>query len=223
MFKTGEDWVIKQLTQCGADGFLARNHEHLKSLASFPLRGDFSLNVANPLTADYLIERYQLQRLTASYDLNATQLAALIEASPPEWFEVTLHQHMPMFHMEHCVYCAFLSTGKDYRDCGRPCDTHAVALKDRAGTIHPLKADAGCRNTVFNAKAQTGAEFAQDLLALGIRAFRVEFLNETPQEVRDTLDRYERLLAGKLSGQSLWRELKLINQLGVTRGTLRER
>ena len=89
--------------------------------------------------------------------------------------------------------------------------------------LHPLKADAGCRNTVFNAKAQTGAEFAQDLLALGVRHFRVEFLNESPQEVIDTLDRYERLLAGKLSGQSLWRELKLINQLGVTRGTLREK
>lgn len=223
IFKTGEDWVIKQLTQCGADGFLARNHEHLKALSKFPLRGDFSLNVANPLTAEYLIERYKLQRLTASYDLNATQLAALIEGCPPDWFEITLHQHMPMFHMEHCVFCAFLSEGKDFRDCGRPCDKHAVALKDRTGMIHPLKADAGCRNTVFNAKAQTGAEFAQDLLALGIRTFRVEFLNESPQEVRDTLDRYERLLAGKLSGQSLWRELKLINQLGVTRGTLREK
>jgi len=57
---------------------------------------------------------------------------------------------------------------------------------------------------------------------LGVRAFRIEFLNESPQETRDTLDRYERLLAGKLSGQTLWRELKLINQLGVTRGTLRE-
>lgn len=89
--------------------------------------------------------------------------------------------------------------------------------------VHPLKADAGCRNTVFNAKAQTGAEFAQDLLNLGIRVFRVEFLNESPQEVRETLERYERLLEGKISGQSLWRELKLINQLGVTRGTLRER
>ncbi|MDQ8201710.1 DUF3656 domain-containing protein [Pelagicoccus sp. SDUM812003] len=223
MFKTGEDWLVKQLTTCGADGFLARNHEHLKSLSNFPLRGDFSLNVANHLTAEYLIERYQLQRLTASYDLNATQLAALLENAPPQWFEITLHQHMPMFHMEHCVFCAFLSDGKDFRDCGRPCDTHQVSLKDRTGMLHPLKADAGCRNTVFNAKAQTGAEFAQDLLALGVRAFRVEFLNESPQEVIETLDRYERLLAGKLSGQALWRELKLINQLGVTRGTLRER
>ncbi len=223
MFKTGEDWVVKQLTECGADGFLARNHEHLKSLSNFPLRGDFSLNVSNHLTAEYLIERYELERLTASYDLNATQLAALLENAPADWFEITLHQHMPMFHMEHCVYCAFLSDGKDFRDCGRPCDKLQVSIKDRTGMVHPLKADAGCRNTVFNAKAQTGAEFAQDLLALGVRTFRVEFLNESPQEVRDTLDRYERLLAGKLSGQSLWRELKLINQLGVTRGTLREK
>lgn len=223
MFKTGEDWVVKQLTQCGADGFLARNHEHLTSLSKFPLRGDFSLNVANHLTAEYLFQRYQLERLTASYDLNATQLAALLENADAPRFEITLHQHMPMFHMEHCVFCAFLSDGKDFRDCGRPCDKHQVSLKDRTGMLHPLKADAGCRNTVFNAKAQTGAEFAQDLLALGVRHFRIEFLNESPQEVRDTLDRYERLLAGKLSGQSLWRELKLINQLGVTRGTLRER
>lgn len=223
MFKTGEDWVIKQLTKCGADGFLARNHEHLESLSSFPLRGDFSLNVANHLTAEYLIKRYELERLTASYDLNASQLAALIEGGNPDWFEITLHQHMPMFHMEHCVFCAFLSDGKDFRDCGRPCDNHSVSIKDRTGINHPLKADAGCRNTVFNAKAQTGAEFAQDLLKLGIRTFRVEFLNETGEEVRATLDRYQRLLNGTLSGKSLWKELKLINQLGVTRGTLREK
>lgn len=223
IFKTGEDWVVKQLLECGAHGFLARNHEHLRALAAFPLRGDFSLNVANPLAAEYFMERFQLQRLTASYDLNASQLAALLEDAPPQWFEITLHQHMPMFHMEHCVFCAFLSSGKDYRDCGRPCDTHSVSLKDRTGARHPLKADAGCRNTLFNARAQTGAEFAQDLLTLGARVFRVEFLNESPQETRDTLERYERLLAGALSGKRLWQELKLINQLGVTRGTLRER
>lgn len=223
IFKTGEDWIVKQLRQCGADGFLARNHEHLRALSDFPLRGDFSLNVSNPLAAEWMMERWKLERLTASYDLNAAQLAALLEAAPPEWFEITLHQHMPMFHMEHCVFCAFLSSGKDFRDCGRPCDTRAVSLRDRTGAAHPLKADAGCRNTLFNARAQTGAEFATDLLDLGARVFRVEFLNETPAEVRDTLDRYERLLRGELDGGALWRELKLINQLGVTRGTMRER
>jgi putative protease len=127
---------------------------------------------------------------------------------------------MPMFHMEHCVFCAFLSNGKDYRDCGRPCDTHRVALRDRVGAELPLKADAGCRNTVFNNRAQTGAEYVARLLELGARSFRVEFVNESADEVTRTLTRYAQLLRGEVTGAELWRELKLINQLGVTRGQM---
>src|SRR6201988_3267738 len=107
------------------------------------------------------------------------QLEALLKAAPPHWFEVTIHQHMPMFHMEHCVFCAFLSNGTDYTNCGRPCDKHAVSLRDRVGMEHPLKADAGCRNTVFNARAQTGAEFVSRFIGLGGCNFRLLFLNES--------------------------------------------
>ena len=220
MFKSGEDFITKQLLNCGADGFLARNHEHLTALSDYRLRGDFSLNVANHLAANYFIDRWNLERLTASYDLNTTQLDALLNHSQPGWFEITLHQHMPMFHMEHCVFCAFLSEGKDFRDCGRPCDTHEVQLKDRVGALHPLKADAGCRNTLFNSKAQTGAEFAHDMARQGAAAFRIEFLNESGDEVRRTMDHYEALLRNEIGADTLWQELKLINQLGVTRGTL---
>jgi U32 family peptidase len=220
IFKPGEEWILKLVRSCEADGYLVRNYDHLQFFADCRRRGDFSLNVANQLTADYFITRYGLERVTASYDLNVAQLESLLRAAPPEWFEITLHQHMPMFHMEHCVFCAFLSKGKDYRDCGRPCDKHDVRLRDRVGMEHPLKADAGCRNTVFNARAQTGAEFAAHLLALGARQFRVDFLNESPAEVEQTIGRYRQLLRGEITGQELWRELKLVNQLGVTRGQL---
>ena len=125
-----------------------------------------------------------------------------------------------MFHMEHCVFCAFLSSGTDYRNCGRPCDKHQVELKDRVGALHPLKADAGCRNTVFNSLAQTGAEYLDRFVAAGARKFRLEFLNETPQQVIDTVAQYRKLLRGETTGAQLWRDLRLVNQLGVTRGQL---
>ena len=220
VFKPGEEWILKQVASAEPDGYLVRNHEHLRFYAGSRMRGDFSLNAANPLTAEYLLSHYKLERITASYDLNVHQLESLLKAAPPAWFDLTLHQHMPMFHMEHCVFCAFLSTGKDYHDCGRPCEKHAVHLKDRVGAEFPLKADAGCRNTVYNNRAQTGAEFAHRLLELGARHFRVEFMNEGPDEVRKTIDYYQKLLRGELDGTSLWRELKLINQMGVTRGQL---
>ncbi len=220
IFKMGEDWILKQVRSSEADGYLVRNYDHLKFFGDGRRVGDFSLNVANRLTAEYFLEKYGLERVTASYDLNFAQLEALLLSAPPQWFEVTIHQHMPMFHMEHCVYCAFLSSGTDYTNCGRPCDKHAVKLRDRVGAEHPLKADIGCRNTVFNSQAQTGAEYVAGMLALGVRYFRIEFLNETPDEVERIIASYRKLLRGETDGTQLWRELKLRNQLGVTRGQM---
>jgi len=220
VFKPDEKWILDQVRSCSADGYLVRNYDHLQFFTNDRRIGDYSLNVANRLAADYFKNRFGLERLTVSYDLNFQQLEALLQAAPPEWFEVTIHQHMPMFHMEHCVFCAFLSSGKDYRDCGRPCDVQDVKLRDRVGAEHPVKADVGCRNTVFNSLAQTGAEFVERMLALGVRHFRVEFVNETPEQVTRTITKYRQLLRGEISGSQLWRELKLFNQLGVTRGQM---
>lgn len=220
IFKTGEEWTLQQVRSCDADGYLIRNYDHLKFFANDRRIGDFSLNVANRLAADYFKNNFALERVTASYDLNFQQLERLLQTAPPEWFEVTIHQHMPMFHMEHCVFCAFLSSGTDYTNCGRPCDKHDVRLRDRVGMEHPLKADVGCRNTVFNAVAQSGAEYVQRMVALGVKNFRLEFLNETPEQVERTISKYRQLLRGEISGTQLWRELKLMNQLGVTRGQM---
>jgi putative protease len=220
IFKTGEEWILKQVRSCEADGYLIRNYDHLKFFAADRRVGDYSLNVANGLAADYFKNRFGLERLTASYDLNITQLEALLQSAPPAWFEITIHQHIPMFHMEHCVFCAFLTTGTDYTNCGRPCDKHAVQLRDRVGLEHPLKADAGCRNTVFNGRAQTGAEYVARLMALGARHFRIEFVNESAEEAKRIIASYRSVLRGEMSGAQLWRELKLHNQLGVTRGPM---
>jgi putative protease len=218
--KPGEEWILKQVRSSDADGYLLRNYDHLKFFAGDRCIGDYSLNIANRWAADYFKNRFKLERLTVSYDLNIYQLESLLRSSPPSWFEITLHQHMPMFHMEHCVFCAFLSQGTDYTNCGRPCDKHEIKLRDRVGAEHPVKADAGCRNTVFSALAQTGADAIGKMLELGARHFRIEFVNETPSQVERTITRYRQLLRGEITGAQLWTELKLVNQLGVTRGQM---
>jgi putative protease len=216
--KPDENWILQQVRDSNADGYLVRNYDHLEFFEGDRCIGDFSLNVANSLTADYFKQRLSLERLTASYDLNIGQLADLLCGCSPDWFEITIHQHMPMFHMEHCVFCAFLSTGKDYTDCGRPCEKYDVKLRDRAGVEHVLRADAGCRNTLFNGTAQTGAEYVRDLIELGARYFRIEFTNESPEQLQETVSCYQELLRGEITGAQLWQKLKLQNLLGVTRG-----
>ncbi|MFM8525778.1 MAG: DUF3656 domain-containing protein [Cyanobacteriota bacterium] len=219
-----ERWTLEPLLRARPDGYLVRNADQLERLHDrAPCIGDFSLNVANPLSAAYFLERWGLQRVTASHDLALDQLLALADGLPSSRLEVTVHQHMPLFHMEHCLFCAVLSSGHDHTDCGRPCERHAVTLRDRSGVEHPLKVDLGCRNTLFNGRAQTAAEAVPSLLQAGIRHLRLELLEENAAETKQRVHTYQDCLQGKLSGHQLWQREKLLNQLGVTRGTLRRR
>ncbi len=222
ILKPGEDGFQSLIVRAVPDLILVRNlasigyfQEHLPTAK---LVGDFSLNVANELTADILI-RAGLERLVPSFDLNWDQFASLLRRSDPLRLEPVIHQHMPMFHMEHCVFAAFLSAGKDHRDCGRPCDSHRVELRDRVGAEFPVLPDTGCRNTVYNSVPQSAGEYVGRMLELGVRHYRVDLLREAPQQVATTLSLYTSLLAGRSSGRDLWRNLRALNQLGVTRGT----
>ena len=223
VLKPGEEGYQSPIVRAAPDIVLVRNLGSLaycrEHLPAAELVGDFSLNVANELTADLFV-REGLSRLVPSFDLNWDQLAALLKRSNPDWYEPVVHQHMPMFHNEHCVFAALLSTGKDATDCGRPCERHRVELRDRTGALFPVHADTGCRNTVYNGVPQSAAEYAGRMRALGVSRFRVDLLRETPEQVGPLLDRYARVVAGRDDGRAVWRELRALNQLGVTRGTL---
>ena len=222
--KPDEAGLFQALLKHRADGILARNLAGMRFYADegVPFVADYSLNCTNELTAQFLIEQ-RAERITASYDMNRDQLLGLVDAVPPQWLEVVVHQHMPMFHMEHCVFCAVLSPGTNKHNCGRPCDTHLVQLRDRVGSEHPLHADVGCRNTLFNAVPQSGAEVVASLLERGVQDFRIEFLDERPADIRRVLNQYVSLLAGRVRGEEVWKQLNAANRVGVTRGTLEER
>jgi len=225
----GETGYFNHILKLAPDAVLVRNtgavYYFLKKRREQPdgqhplLIGDFSLNVANHKTAALFAEA-GLDKVTPSYDLNIQQMVDLLRRADTSLLEVVIHQHMPMFHTEHCVYCTFLSEGTNYTNCGRPCEEHRVSLQDRVGMSHPVRVDEGCRNTVYNAIDQSGAEYLKHFLELGVRSFRVEFLEESPERVREVLDLYRQAMNGEISGTQVWKALKATNQLGVTRGQL---
>jgi putative protease len=222
--KPDELGIFHLLAKQEPDGILVRNWAGLRFFhdRGLPVVGDFSLNVTNEHSAAFYL-RAGCGRVTASYDLNREQLLDLVAAAPAESLEVVIHQHMPMFHMEHCVFCAVLSPGTNKTNCGRPCDEHAVKLRDRIGVEHPLTADVGCRNTLWSAVPQSAAEVVPALLARGIRHFRLELLDEPPAEIARIVAAYRDLLAGRTPGREVWKALNAANRVGVTRGTLEEK
>lgn len=222
--KPDESGLFVALLKYAPDGLLVRNLAGMRFCIDrqIPFVADYSLNATNELTVQYLIGQ-GARRVTASYDLNRDQLQTLVSSVAAEWLEVVVHQHMPMFHMEHCVFCAVLSPGTNKTNCGRPCDVHQVELRDRVGSEHPLKADVGCRNTLYNAVPQSAAEIVPTLIEQGVHDIRIEFLDEKPDEARRTLALYRDLLSNRIQGEEVWRRLNAANRVGVTRGTLEER
>lgn len=225
----GENGYHANILKLQPDAVLVRNtgalYYYLRARAERPgekfpqIIGDFSLNVANHKAADLFAEA-GCDLITPSYDLNVQQMFDLLERSDTSKMEVVIHQHLPMFHTEHCVYCTFLSEGTDYTNCGRPCEERRVSLQDRIGMSHPVRVDEGCRNTVYNAIEQSGAEYLRSFIDLGVSSFRVEFLEETADKVEEVIGLYSAAIEGRINGTQVWRSLKAINQLGVTRGQL---
>jgi putative protease len=227
----GETGYFNNILKLEPDAVLIRNtgaayyflrhrvEQRAKGATSPLLIGDFSLNIANHKAVDLFLES-GMDWVTPSYDLNIQQMVDLLGRSATEQVEVVIHQHLPMFHTEHCVYCTFLSEGTDYTNCGRPCEEHRVSLQDRIGMSHPVRVDEGCRNTVYNAIEQSGAEYLGEFTRLGVGRYRVEFLEESGEKVAEVLRLYRDALDGRITGTQVWRSLKATNQLGVTRGQL---
>ncbi|HTJ47259.1 MAG TPA: U32 family peptidase [Kofleriaceae bacterium] len=220
--KPGEDKIDQHLAKLAPDGVLVRSWA---SLAYFrdkkiTMHGDFSLNVANSITAAWALD-LGLATVTASHDLDRTQLAALLAAAPRGRVAITAHHHIPTFHTEHCVYAHLLSEGRDFRTCGRPCEQHEVALRDRTGLPHPVVVDVGCRNTVFNAQAQSAPGLVPSLTAAGVRRLRVELVRESRAEARAVIEAWQGLIAGRVAPADVLARVRAHEQFGVTRGTMK--
>ena len=217
IMKPHEGGYFKYITAAAPDGVLVRN---LGAALWFrnkgiPMIGDFSLNTANAESVG-LWKDFGMRYLTVSYDLNAAQLADMLSSGCGPMLEITLHQHIPMFHTEHCVFCTFLSSGHSFKDCGQPCDRHKVRIMDRTHAMHYLRSDEACRNTMFNGQAQSAARYAQGMRRCGLNRFRIELLEENAEKTAELITHYRNMLQGNCSAEEIMQKLHLLDRIGVT-------
>lgn len=221
ILKPNEYHNFKLIERANPDGLLIRNLGALSYFSDkdFILIGDFSLNVTNSLTFDYLAKK-GLKSICLSYDLNKEQLDSLLKHVDCSLAEVTVFQYMPEFHMEHCVFAAFMSKGNSFRDCGKPCEKHEVALKDMYGNIHEIKADQECRNTMFNGVAQSSLGLVSGWESLGVRSFRIEVLHETGTVFDNKIINLFKFFNDEISKSDVIIDLNINEKYGISSGQL---
>ena len=219
VLKPGEARITQFLTKLDCP-VLVRGAGYIDELrdAGVTMVGDFSLNAANGLSAQ-LLRDAGITRLAPTHDCNAAQITDMVTQLGGSSIEVIAYHHLPVFHTEHCVFCRFLSSGTSYKDCGRPCESHQVGLRDKHGRIHPVIADVGCRNTVFGAEAQEGTKHLAGWLSAGVKHIRLEFVHESAADVSAVIALYQDGIAGTQSWSDIGRELRHAAPSGVTEGS----
>lgn len=222
--KTIENRYLETIVKLSPDQILVRSlgalhwlREHKNERSH--LIGDHSLNICNSFSAEWFAE-HDLQYLHPSWDLNRQQMLSLLQQFGGAPFEVGLHLYVPTYHMEHCVFAAFLSKGSKYPDCKVPCMVHQVEVEDHKGQRHYLQADAECRNTLYLGRPQSMVKLVPELLREGVRRFRVEVLQETAQQVQDKVLAYSNMLRGKLAPEQVYHQLGITEKYGITEGQL---
>lgn len=214
---------LKVIVNANPDFILVRNLSALQVLKdwdlSIPLLGDYSLNVTNSITADYLLNK-GLKSIVPSYDLNTDQLTSFIKASDPSRIELTIHQYIPEFHMEHCVFAAFLSDGTSFKNCGLVCEKHTLELKDPYLNMHHIVPDQECRNTMYRATPQSASKLLIQMKKMGVKNFRLEALVEDEVLLRTKIETYLDLLNEKISSEELFNKLNVVEKYGITSGQL---
>lgn len=221
ILKPKEYYNLNTIIRHRPDYILVRNLgalNYLKAKTNIPLIGDFSLNITNSYSLDYILSK-GLESVNMSYDLNQEQLLDVVRFNPTG-IEVTIHQYMPEFHMEHCVFAAFLSQGHSFKDCGKPCESHELKLKDPYNNWHYLKADQECRNTFFKATPQSASFMIDELKNLGVARFRLEALNEDGDSLLLKVKTYLELIAGRIDSQEVVSRLKMVETYGLSTGQL---
>lgn len=154
-----------------------------------PFVTDYSLNVVNSVAVRILHE-LGASRVTLSYEINARQLAALIEEYKANYGQVP-HLEMIVYGRAPLMvtkYCPMKKVG----ECGK-CRSRHYELRDEYGTF-PVISSSDCQTTVLNGKVLNLLDEMPEIE--GVEAFRLNFTTETAEEVKHIVKAAQAKLAG---------------------------
>jgi putative protease len=202
--------------QAGSLGLIRK----VRDITDKPIYADFSLNIFNHESANFLAEA-GVSQVTLSPELTMEQIRIIMPALPVP-AEVIVHGALPLMVSEYCAAGSLLGGGKP-GNCRGPCREQRYSLKDRKGFVFPVEMDQFCRMHIFNSRDLCLIEDIGVIAGTGAAAVRIEARREEQDYVREVVRIYRQVLdrSGQVGGGDV-SELKEIlavkSPQGFTKG-----
>lgn len=146
---------------------------------------DFSLNAFNRATAQFLVDRGAAQT-TLSLELNESQIETMLMPDGTQrHFEIIGYGKIPVMVNAYCPINGVYS--KDKPGC-QICRKDQFYLEDKTGARFQVKGDARCQVEIFNSAILNLADEWHVLSRLGISKYRLNFVDETREEVCEVIE-----------------------------------
>jgi Collagenase and related proteases len=146
--------------------------------------GDYKLNIFNSYALDFY--RDFINGSCLSVELNKKELKDVTKRSQLP-LQVLLYGKVELMVSEYCAIGRTLGERCSSKNCNGTCKKGDFVLKDRMGEEFILKTDKFCRSYVYNGVPSNLIPHMNELKAMNIESFRIDFINEDYDEAKRIL------------------------------------
>lgn len=169
-------------------GIVTENAGIIKEFkGKLPVIGDYKLNIFNKYCLDFYNNILSMAFL--SVEANRKQLSEMIKNSPLAC-GILIYGKLESMVSEYCPIGSTIGGKASSKSCNNACIKSEYKLRDRKGEEFLIRTDNFCRSHIYNSVTLNLLDSIKDLNSIGNVTFRMDFVDETKEEVKNILDSY---------------------------------
>lgn len=151
--------------------------------------GDYKLNIFNSQALD--LARKDLNIVSLSLELNRKEIKDVMKSNI-RGVAYNIYGKTELMISEYCPIGSTFGGKCAEKECNVACQKDTFTLVDRMNEEFKVMTDVYCRSHILNSAALNLIEEMDDLKAMGIDTFRVDFKDESNEELMNVLDMLKR-------------------------------
>ncbi|MDS0527489.1 DUF3656 domain-containing protein [Clostridium sp. SHJSY1] len=146
--------------------------------------GDYKLNIFNSQALDFA--RKDLNIVSLSLELNRKEIKDIMK-SRIKGVAYNIYGKTELMVSEYCPIGSTFGGKCSDKECNGACKKDSFTLVDRMNEEFKVMTDVYCRSHILNSVALNLIEEIEELKAMGIDTFRIDFKDESYDEVKNVL------------------------------------